>query len=62
MSGKQHKITIMIVLTVGIVIAVLGKWEWLVWGLVLICPLMHLFGHNHSGHNHSESDGSKHHH
>lgn len=35
-----------------IVIAMLGKWNWLFYGLILLCPLLHFFGHNHGGHNH----------
>lgn len=62
MTGKKLIFPIMIVLAFGAVVAVLGKWEWLIWGIVLLCPLMHLFGHNHSGHSHSHNDGSKHHH
>ncbi|WP_394237583.1 DUF2933 domain-containing protein [Niallia oryzisoli] len=62
MTGKKLIFPIMIVLAIGAVIAVLGKWEWLIWGIVLLCPLMHLFGHDHSGHSHNHNDGSKHHH
>lgn len=51
---------ILCIAAVVIVLMVLGKWNILVWGLFLLCPLMHLFGHNHSGHNHSNR--SKHHH
>lgn len=54
MTVKGLLIPITIVLVFGIVVAVLGKWDWLLWGIVLLCPLMHLFGHNHSGHDHSK--------
>ncbi|XJZ28058.1 DUF2933 domain-containing protein [Bacillota bacterium Lsc_1132] len=62
---KKLTVPIFIVLAIGIILAVLGKWNWLVWGVLLLCPLMHLFGHNHSGnhnHNHGQDQGSKHHH
>ena len=29
--------------------------QWLPFGILLLCPLMHLFGHNHGGHSHSSS-------
>ncbi|MBM4764627.1 DUF2933 domain-containing protein [Bacillus sp. B15-48] len=56
MTGKQLIIPIGIVLIFGIMAAVLGKWELLIVGIFLLCPLMHLFGHNHSGHNHNNSN------
>lgn len=61
MLGKRYLIPLLVVLAgVGVALAILGKWNWLLWGIILLCPLMHLFGHNHSGHNHSSS--SRHHH
>lgn len=40
-----------LILVAVVTIIVSGKWEWLFYGLILLCPLMHLFGHNHhSGH------------
>lgn len=60
MAAKRLIVPLLIVLTIGIAVAVFGKWEWLIWGIFLLCPLMHLFGHNHSGH--GNSDTSKHHH
>ncbi|HCC3219308.1 TPA: DUF2933 domain-containing protein, partial [Legionella pneumophila] len=44
----------LLVIIIGIVAAIYGKWDWLIWGIFLLCPLMHLFGHDHSGHNHSK--------
>lgn len=29
----------------------------LTWGLILACPLMHLFGHRHGGHRHGAESG-----
>lgn len=62
MSSKRLILPISIVIFIGVLVALFGKWEWLIWGLLLLCPLMHLFGHNHSGHNHSQKGGTKHHH
>ncbi len=57
---------VLITILVGAVIAIFisGKWDWLIYLLFLLCPLMHLFGHNHGGHDHSEhmnqTDHNKH--
>lgn len=29
---------------------------WLPWLLILVCPLMHFFGHGHGGHKHGKQD------
>ena len=60
MTRKQLIIPIMLIF--GIVVVALGKWDWLIWGILLLCPLIHLFGHNHSGHSHSKRGESGHHH
>ncbi|MCM3669831.1 DUF2933 domain-containing protein [Mesobacillus maritimus] len=60
MNGKRMIVPMIIVLIIGVTLAGLGKWEWLVWGIFLLCPLIHLFGHNHSGHNHSGNNHSSH--
>lgn len=63
MARKQLMIPVIIlVLIFGIVAAVLGKWDWLLWGMILLCPLIHLFGHNHSGHSDQKNSESGHHH
>lgn len=63
MANKKLVIPIIIVLIIGIAAIIgSGRWDWLIWGIVLICPLMHLFGHNHSSHSHSKKDSSNHHH
>jgi len=59
MTGKRMIVPMIIVLIIGIVLVGLGKFDWLIWGIILICPLMHLFGHNHSGHNHSSHKNNK---
>lgn len=59
MTGKKLAIPILLVLIIGIVAAIYGKWEWLIWGIFLLCPLMHLFGHKHSGHDHSGHNHNK---
>lgn len=41
-----------------VTITLFGKWDWLLYGMILLCPLMHLFGHNH----HSGSDNHSNHH
>ncbi|MFX3624593.1 MAG: DUF2933 domain-containing protein [Ectobacillus sp.] len=59
MLGKRFLIPLLAGIgTVGIALAIAGKWNLLLWGIFLLCPLMHLFGHNHSGH----LGSSKHHH
>lgn len=63
MLKKKLLIPIMMSLVVLTIVMVLGKWNLLVWVLFLLCPLMHLFGHNHSGHGvsgHHHSESSKH--
>ncbi|MCM3364398.1 DUF2933 domain-containing protein [Niallia sp. Sow4_A1] len=62
MTLKKLAIPILLVIIIGIVAAIYGKWDWLIWGIFLLCPLMHLFGHDHSGHNHSKGRHSGHHH
>ncbi|WP_035099888.1 DUF2933 domain-containing protein [Aneurinibacillus terranovensis] len=61
MSVKR--LVILLVIAGVIVSIALGKWTLLLYAGFLLCPLMHIFGHNHSGHNHS-SDGNNlnHHH
>lgn len=58
MTAKRLIIPVAIFLVFGIVVAILGKWDWMIWGLLLLCPLIHLFGHNHSGHGHEHSENN----
>lgn len=65
MAAIWKRVLAVSALTTAIAIALLGKWDWLVYGLFLLCPLMHLFGHHHSGHsghsgNNAHSNSSKH--
>ena len=61
MSNKKLMISIVLAfMVIGTVFAVLGKFSILLWGILLLCPIMHLFGHNHSGNKHT--DNIKHHH
>lgn len=66
MKNKKLLIPIVIgIAVIGVALAVLGKFNLFIWGLILLCPLMHLFGHNHSGHDHSKhnhSEKKKHYH
>lgn len=55
---------VLITILVGVVIAIViqGKWDWLIYPMFLLCPLMHLIGHNHGGHDHSEYKNHPDHH
>ena len=57
MSGSR-KLLIGAAVVAAVVLVVLQKWQWLLYGALLACPLMHLFmhgGHGHGGrHNHAE--------
>jgi hypothetical protein len=48
------KISIFIVIVIAtIAVIVFKKWDGFIYGLIFLCPIMHLFGHkHHSGHNH----------
>lgn len=49
MKKKKFLIPIIFGLAViGVILAILGKFNLLIWGIILLCPLIHLFGHNHS--------------
>ena len=49
MKKKKFLIPIIYGLAViGVILAILGKFNLLIWGIILLCPLIHLFGHNHS--------------
>ncbi|WP_096183607.1 DUF2933 domain-containing protein [Effusibacillus lacus] len=56
MSVSLKRLLLVAVLAVLVGFAIAGRWDWLLYGLFLMCPLMHLFGHNnhsgHSGHKH----------
>ncbi len=60
---KKFAIPILIALVIVFILALLGKWTWILWGIILLHPLMHVFGHNHSGsHNHAKNKDTHHHH
>ena len=44
----------------AIVLIALQKWEWLLFGALLACPLMHLFMHGgHGGHGSHQGHGAQ---
>ena len=60
---KKFTIPILIALVIVLILALLGKWTWILWGVILLHPLMHVFGHNHSGsHSHAQNKDTHHHH
>ncbi|UOF92286.1 DUF2933 domain-containing protein [Fodinisporobacter ferrooxydans] len=48
MSNRAYLLIIALLLGM-IALVVFGSWSWLLYGLFFLCPLMHLFGHNHHG-------------
>ncbi|CCQ97159.1 hypothetical protein CULT_580025 [[Clostridium] ultunense Esp] len=49
MTVFWKRLVILVILLSAVSLLIFKKWDWLLYGLILLCPLMHLFGHGHSG-------------